>query len=391
MQPASKKIKLDWPALVQDYPDSANIFCGDSDAQFEAYKILQTVPKLRNHAIAILQAEMQEPFAGMDEYLLNDANPSLESCTLLFVKCTLHKQDALMQLLQKHQHRYDILVTITEAFEFPIIKWSETLVALLTAILQKYPKFMKEIRKLIDQSSIGPELPKLLLQWLPLVRDSNNTFYWWANSAINVIFGNEQEFDHVMDELVNQLSNRVCIGNKAVMTIYFHMLELEWRILHYRINVQEAVVRALFFCFDDNQKHIYLQESLKSDEIDESPNIESFAELVIEHASLEKLKFNIGSAITNLYLPKIIEFCYNHSEHLHLLVRALCVHNSSIEMQETVLKRIALVSDFTVSFKLDLCLVDWGKQLDLQNLHSSAVQWLNDMHGKQNIPLLYVK
>lgn len=382
MQPAQKKIKLDWPALVQNYPTNANIFRCDEDAQYEVYKILQTVPELRNKAIAILQAEMQEPFIGMDEYFLQDANPTKESCALLFSKCTLQKRQMLIKMLHKHQNNLEMAQLIMEAFMYPITKWCDALCAVLAAILQQFPRFIICISQLCENTANvnGPDLPQCLLKLLPLVRGYNDYFFCWMGCA-NSVISKRTDFDHDMDELVIQLSNRVCIGDMAAMTLFIQTVKNLWPTLATRIAVHESVVRALFYCYEDEQKHVNLQEQPVS--IEMVGNLPIYKEFVVEYKSLDLLWHKIGYQITDLYMPKIIQDGFNHGENLHLFVRTLCYsrHDSNLALKQYVLSKLPFIVNVSNSLKLGLCIVDWDRHVNLKYLHSSVVQWLRESKG----------
>lgn len=388
MQPA-KKIKLDWPALIKAYPNSGHIFRADEEAQYEAFKCMQQTQELKNQASQILLREMIDPIAGMEQYLLNDPTPTLTSCKLLFTKCTLHKRDALIQMLTKHQENYENARIIAQAFDFPIAKLCEKLMHVLSAILHRFPIFISCACNICELAvnTNNIEVPKYLKLWMPLVSNNDGTFLSWMKYVAKLIEKRliENTFESDMEELMIIVANRACLGSHAAMEKFVNLLRSNWQRLITKQNVVGPSIRALFYCYEDEQKYMYLPGAA---------NITTSGFKQQHQAELESLDMlqNLTSdTMYNDHLKQLLKhaLCTKHSA--NLFGRALCVlqeEPSGFELQ-CIIDTAQKLQSIPLALKIGLCTLQWHSDSHLYWLHAKVVEWLQE-HNDSTISLLYM-
>lgn len=377
MQPASKKIKLDWPALINDYPNNPLMFHCDEDALYEAFKCMQQMPELKDQVLQILLNEMIEPIAGIEQYLLNDPTPSMTSCKLLLSKCTLHKRDALIQMLSKHQGNLENLYTISSVFIYPIVKVCEKLLDVFTAILNRFPIYISPVRKFLElEVNISNSIvPLYLKRWFPLITNDDSTFYPWQTLVGNYIEHRARinNFDADMEDLTVIVANRACLSNSdLILGTLVEFLGNSWSFTGGYANIMGHTIRALFYCYKDEQKKFYLPDSANL------ATLKSNAKYRADLKSMHLLNCSLSDDAYKNHLEPILQQCIRTKQWACLLGRALCVSRTLLEMEQTKAMEVVQAMPYIpLQLKIGLCTAQWSI-IHLHWLHGSVVDWLQE-------------
>lgn len=386
-QPPTKKIKFDWPNLL------AGIFSQDTKAALaahgpltvenvnEIFEVIRARPNLLHVGLSMMQISNVFPSndAQFDDFLLQIPNISEDIGKCMF-RNDAKNNTMLMRALERYQNDTDSVFAIFDAFDAcqntAVSVCTMEMIALFFRLTLKYPYFMYETghclllhNYTIDMATAWYTEMFVLVN----VHNSLELFRQWMRIG----------FELTCNDLPSQtnflelLSSRIGCANTRIMSIFVWLVNVHNEHIRKNDKITELVQQALFFCYEDEQKHMYLPLYVAFDEeqpgyMNENEEIDEIISNLNARSADAAKSFGSTEVITCL-----VQLGLQNMKYPSLLGRALTFGTLiDANTQGNLLQHILDISKFPLELKIGLCSVQWCAELDLARLHLMVVDWL---------------